>query len=274
MNTDHGRAVLLRLGPLLAGQSPGLVALSGGMDSSVLLAALVRAGRPVSAATFVSPLHHPLEKERAARLCRRLEVEHHLLEEDPFADARFTANTPERCYWCKRRRLARLTELAGRLGLEEIYDGSLASDSGGWRPGARALDEYNAARPMVAAGMDKDDVRAVGRCLGLEEWLQPASACLATRVEYNVRLTPEMIDAAARAEDHLARVLNIPFGSFRLRIHGSIARLELPPPVWARVMEESVRRELTVHLERLGFDYITLDLAGFVSGSMDRQHLK
>lgn len=265
-----GVEVWRRLRPHLELPGRGLVALSGGADSSVLLAALVRAGQEIIAATFVSCLHPPAEAELARELCRRLGVEHLVLEEDPLADENFRANPPQRCYLCKKRRLAAVSARAASLGAAVIVEGVLASDHQAYRPGLRASREAGSVHPLALAGLDKAAVWDLGRWLGLEHWLRPASACLATRVTYDQELSRDLLAAIGRAEARLAPILGLAAGAFRVRVHGALIRLEAPPEVWPRLLEEGTRRKLSAEFEEAGFKYFTLDLAGFESGSMDR----
>jgi len=259
-----------RLRPHLGLDGPGLVALSGGADSSVLLGALIRAGQEVTAATFASPLHPGGELEAAKRLTARLGVAHVVIPEKPLADPDFAANPPERCYLCKKRRLDALGRLSRERGLAFCLAGTLASDLAAYRPGLKASAEAGALTPLAAAGFDKDDVFALGRWLGLEEWLQPASACLASRVVYHQPLTAELLDAISRAEELVCRVAGAALGAIRVRVHGRLARIELEPEALPALLEPAGRVEVADGLRRLGFVYVTVDLAGFSSGSMDR----
>ena len=246
------------------------MALSGGADSSVLLGALIRAGQEVTAATFASPLHPARELAAARKLTARLGVEHLVIPEEPLADPDFAANPPGRCYLCKKRRLAALGRLARERGLALCIEGTLASDLSAYRPGLKASAEAGTLTPLAAAGFDKDDVFALGRWLGLEEWLQPASACLASRVTYHQPLTPPLLEAVSRAEELVCRVVGAALGAIRVRVHGRLARIELSPEALPALSEPAGRAEVADGLRRLGFAYVTLDLAGFSSGSMDR----
>ncbi|MBW1713303.1 MAG: ATP-dependent sacrificial sulfur transferase LarE, partial [Deltaproteobacteria bacterium] len=248
-----------------------LVALSGGADSSVLLAALVKAGQgpDLAAATLASPLHPPDELARAKRLAAKLKVEHLIIKEDPLADPDFAANPADRCYLCKKRRLAVLARQAGARGLEIIVDGTNFSDSLGRRPGAKALAQAKAATPLAQARLTKDQVLALGRELGLSDWLKPASACLATRVAYGQSLTAELLDRIRQAEELVGQAICAEAGSFRVRVEGHLARIEAEPEKWPPLWEPKVRAKLVGRLKEMGFVHVSLDLAGFHSGSMD-----
>jgi len=263
-----------RLRPHLKLGGPGLLSLSGGSDSSVLLGALIKAGQEIVAVTFASPLHPEEELDRAKRLTASLGVEHLILEEDPFSEADFTANPPERCYLCKRRRLTVLTKAARDRGIKIVLDGTNASDGRTYRPGLKAAQEFGVISPFLEAGLDKEDVWALGDFLGLGDWLHPASACLATRVAYGQQLTLELLERIARAEEIVAKLINAAAGSFRARSHGPLLRLEVQPDKWPQIFDSRMRIELLDRLKGLGFNYVTLDLEGFSSGSMDRAILE
>ncbi len=259
-----------RLRPHLELEGTGVVALSGGTDSSVLLAALVEAGQRVTAATFASILHPAAELGLARRLCAKLGVEHLVLTEDPLADGEFRSNPPDRCYLCKKRRLSLLVEAAAVRGIATVMDGGLASDTAEYRPGLKAVEEAGVVSPLARAGFDKTDVCELGRYLGLDEWLRPASACLATRVCYGEELSEDLLRRIDRAEEFVAQTFGIERGSFRVRVHGPAARLELDPALWSAALSDEIRPKLTAGLAELEFTFAALDLTGFSSGSMDR----
>lgn len=263
-----------RLKPHLNYTGPVVIAYSGGTDSSVLLGGLARArdkGQKLTiiAVTVDSPLHHPGELARAARLTTRLGIDHRILTEDPFGDPDFVENPKERCYLCKSRRFTLIAEMAEELSATAIMDGTNGSDHDGYRPGLKALAEIGIVSPLAEAGLSKAEVIDLGRELGLDEWLTPASACLATRLPYGTRLTPELVDMVARAERLAADLLGLELGSFRVRVHGEVARLEIPPERFRLVLERGPAQELAARLRGLGFNYIALDLEGYRSGSLD-----
>ena len=260
------------LEPFVTLNRPIVLAYSGGADSSVLLAALVRAGgaEALIAATYKSPLHHSGELRRAAALTRKLGVEHLIVEEDPLADKEFAANPEERCYLCKKRRLAGLASLARERGAP-ILDGTNFSDTRVYRPGLKALEEAGVIAPLAQAGLTKEQVGELGRWLGVEDWIRPASACLATRVPYGFPLTAGLLENIRRAEESLAALWGVELGSFRVRAHGSLARVETDPALWPRIMAPDLLSRTVRELKRFGFVHASLDLEGYVSGSMDRE---
>jgi uncharacterized protein len=254
-------------------KGPGLLAFSGGADSSLLLTALVKAGQSVSAATFASPLHPRHELERARVLTDRLGVEHLIVEEDPLTDATFAVNPPDRCYLCKKRRLSQLSELARERSLSTLLEGTLSSDEKAHRPGLKASAEAGTIAPLAEAGFSKKDVWTLGRWLGLEDWLKPASSCLATRVEYGQKLTNELLFNIAKAENLICQITGLEAGAVRLRVHGRLARIEVDPDRFTALIDPTGRSKVLKVLPKLGFTYFTLDLNGFHSGSMDRSLL-
>jgi len=242
------------------------VAFSGGVDSSFLLRAAVDClGAPnVLAVTVASPVHPGWEREEAQSLARSLGVEHLIVESNELKNDEFAANPPDRCYICKFGRFTELTRLAREHGFSSVLDGGNADDVNDYRPGQRAADELGVRSPLREAGLSKADVRALSRLLGLPTWDRPSRACLASRFPYGERITREGLRQVDEAESFLQR---LGIRQLRVRHHGSLARIELAPEDFGVTM--SHREELVARLKGLGFTYVTLDLAGFRSGSMN-----
>jgi uncharacterized protein len=241
-----------------------LVAFSGGVDSSLLLAAAARAlpGRVV-AATAEGP-HHPAEAfAEAARLAAWLGVPHRRVRCGEWQDPAFRANGPQRCYHCKHRLLTVLLSEARREGLARVIHGANADDRAEERPGMRAADELGVSAPLLEAGLDKAAVRRLAREMGLPNWDAPAMSCLATRIPRGTPLRAEDLARVAAAERSLAaRGLR----GGRVRCHGDWARIELPPEDIPRLAAEALRLPLVEELRRAGFRVVTLDLAGYRPG--------
>jgi uncharacterized protein len=243
-----------------------MVAFSGGVDSAFLLAAAAEAlGERAVAATGVSPslAQHELEDARAiaAELgVRHLEVGTH--EQERLG---YLANGPDRCYFCKSELFDVLLPLAREEGLA-LAVGTNADDLGDWRPGQRAAAERDVLTPLVAAGFSKADVREASRRMGLRTHDKPAAACLASRVAYGIQVTPARLSRVERAEA-LLRSLGI--AQLRVRDHGDLARVEVPLETLSALVQQSTRQRLVQGLRKLGFAYVTLDLEGFRSGSMN-----
>lgn len=242
-----------------------VVAFSGGVDSTLLLSVAldVLPGR-VLAATAVSASSAEWERSEAERLARELGASHVLLETDELADPNFVANTPDRCYHCKYSRFAQLIEYATREGYQHVVDGTNAGDVGDHRPGMRAALELGVRSPLEEAGFVKAEIRELSRSRGLPNWDAPSNACLASRLPYGTPITAQRLAKIERAEDVL-RELGL--RQLRVRDHGDVARLELLPQDERTVMEH--RRHIVEEIKTLGYAYVTLDLQGFRSGSMN-----
>jgi uncharacterized protein len=246
-----------------------LVAFSGGVDSSVLLAvaAKVLPKTAVLAATACSPTYQASELRVARALTRSLGVRHRVIRTNEFADVRFRRNPPARCYYCKHELFCTLTRLARKEGLAVVADGTNWDDRHDFRPGHRAASEQGVISPLFDARLTKADVRALARRCGLRNWNQPAAACLASRVPYGTALTPRLLDRIAAAERLLVR---LGFTLVRVRHHDTIARIEVAPSESARIASPRTSSRVVRALRRLGWHYVTLDLAGYETGSMNR----
>lgn len=243
------------------------VAFSGGTDSTLLLKlARDRLGADhVLALTAVSPSQPAAERAEAEALARQIGVRHLLIATPELDDAAYVANPPERCYVCKRIILEHLTGRARQEGFVAVVDGSNADDLSDHRPGARAAREWGVRSPLQEAGLTKAAIRALARSLGLPNWDKPSAACLASRVPYGTPITAELL---ARIEQAEAGLRQLGIRQLRVRHHGSLARIEVEPGDFALLMEH--RDAVVQHLRALGYTYITLDLAGFRSGSLNQ----
>jgi pyridinium-3,5-biscarboxylic acid mononucleotide sulfurtransferase len=243
------------------------VAVSGGVDSSLVLAVAARAlgGDHVVAVTATAPVMIAGEAEAAAALAGRLGVPHVLVEVPVMDEPRFVANPRERCYVCKGMVLDAVRRVAVARGCDAVFDGANRDDLGDERPGMRAAAERGVRHPLLEAGLGKREVRALARALGLEAWDAPSQACLASRVPYGTPLTDGVLRRVAAAERALRQ---LGYARCRVRAHGDVARVELPPDEAARAAGTDAG-EIARRVRAAGFTYVALDLDGLRSGSMN-----
>ncbi|MBR2743400.1 MAG: ATP-dependent sacrificial sulfur transferase LarE [Clostridia bacterium] len=242
------------------------VAFSGGVDSTFLLAAAhIALGDRVTALTVRSPLFPERESDEADAFCAREGIKHIVIDIDPFSIPGFAENPPDRCYICKRVLFSRMKEEAERLGIPFVLEGSNADDTGDYRPGMRAVRELGIKSPLLDANLSKSEIRALSKELGLKTWQKPSFACLASRFVYGETITREKLLRIERAERFL---FALGFTQVRVRMHGDTARIETDPSEFSKVLSgaEAIDREL----KSLGFLYVTLDLGGYKTGSMNK----
>jgi uncharacterized protein len=244
-----------------------LIAFSGGVDSSFLLhVAHEVLGDRCVALTTVSPTTPEDDLEDARTLAAALPVQHVVIDTNELAIPGYAENPTHRCYFCKDNLYTICTAEAERRGLAAVLDGANLDDLGDHRPGLRAAAERAVRHPLVEAGLTKADIRAASRGLGLGTWDRPASPCLSSRFPYGTRITVERLQQVAAAEGLLRRR---GFRELRVRYHDQVARLEVPVDEMPRLLEPGLREEIVRELGRLGFPYVTLDLQGFRSGSLN-----
>jgi pyridinium-3,5-biscarboxylic acid mononucleotide sulfurtransferase len=244
-----------------------VVAFSAGVDSTLLLALAreVLGREKVLPAIGVSPSLPVRERQAGHDLAARLDVELVEVETGEMDDPNYAANPPDRCYFCKRDLFLRLKELAAVRGFAALASGANADDTGDFRPGLRACAELGVRSPLLEAGLTKADIREASRAMGLPTWDKPARACLASRVPYGEAITPETVARIEQAENVLQ---DLGFAQCRVRDHGRIARIEVLEADQERLLAQ--RRPIREALRKLGYAYVTLDLAGFRSGSMNQ----
>ncbi|MDQ4063297.1 MAG: ATP-dependent sacrificial sulfur transferase LarE [Actinomycetota bacterium] len=258
-----------RLGELeriVAPYGSALVAFSGGVDSSLALAVAARAlpKERVLAVTSNNETYLPSELEGAEALARSLGVEHLVVNTRELDDPNYATNPTNRCYFCKSTLYSDLARIASEKGYACVVDGANKDDEGDYRPGRRAAKELGVVSPLSLAGVSKVEVRGLARYLGLRSWDKPALACLSSRFPYGQEITPEKLAQVARAEEFLR---SRGYAQVRVRHHGEIARLEVGPEEMERAFAE--REEISSELKDAGFLYVTLDLSGYISGSLN-----
>lgn len=254
---------------LLAGYGRVAVAFSAGVDSTVVAkAARLACGSDAVAVTADSFSLAAGEKEEAERLAELIGIRHHIIETREFENADYLKNAPDRCYFCKTELYTRLHELLPELQVDVIVNGANLDDRGDYRPGMQAAGEHRVHSPLIEAELNKADVRRLAEHWSLPVWDKPATPCLSSRIAYGLGVTPERLDRVDRAEQFLRQQLGV--RECRVRHEANdLARVEVPADEIPRLLDAEVRTELTAFLHSLGFRYVTLDMDGFRTGSMN-----
>ncbi len=244
-----------------------MVAYSGGVDSTFLLAVVSGIlGDNAVAVTTQSEIHPVKELEEARAHAKTLGVKHIVIHTDELDDENFMANPPERCYHCKRGLFIRLTELASRYKLDCIADGTNYDDLSDLRPGMRAAAQFGIRSPLQEAGLSKQEIRVLSREMNVPAWDRPAQSCLATRFPFGTTITREQLARVDRAEQFISS-----FGvkQVRVRVHGDLARIEVSRDDMPVVLDDEIAARIADTLTSLGYTYVTLDVQGYRMGSMN-----
>ncbi len=244
------------------------VAFSAGVDSTLVLKAALDTLGPqnVVAATGDSDSLARAEFEEARRLTEQLGARHVVLKTDEFENEDYLANPKNRCYYCKTTLYTHLGRYIAEHGINVIVNGINVDDYGDWRPGIQAAEEHQVRAPIAEAGITKAEVRTLSEWLGLPTFDKPASPCLSSRVQYGEQITPEKLRMIERAE---AMLKSLGFRECRVRHHNNLARIEVPLEDIAKLTEPKTRARIDACLRELGYSYITVDLRGFRSGSLN-----
>ncbi|MFQ5745475.1 MAG: ATP-dependent sacrificial sulfur transferase LarE [Acidobacteriota bacterium] len=244
-----------------------LVAFSGGVDSALVAGLAHQAlGERALAITADSPAVPRLQLQEARNFARALGLRHRVIGTSEVEDPGYQRNAANRCFYCKSELYGKLLKLARQQGLAVVFDGTNADDRGDHRPGMAAAFQLGVRSPLLEAGLGKDEVRELSRRAGLPTWDKPASACLASRVAYGIRVTPEILGRIEVGEDAL-RALG--FRQFRVRHHGLLVRIEVAPDELPRALEPRMAARFVSVFKELGYQFVSLDLEGYRSGSLN-----
>ena len=244
-----------------------IVAYSGGVDSTFVVSVAAEVlGERALAVTGVSPSIPKSEVDEAKAFATDIGIAHELLETHEMDREGYVNNGPDRCFHCKTELYGLLAALAKERDITYVVDGCNVDDTGDHRPGRIAAAEHGVRSPLIEAGLTKDEIRELSRERGLPTWDKPAMACLSSRIPYGTPVTVETLERIAAAEAFLKS-----FGirQVRVRHHDEVARIELEPEGMAVLMEDGTRERVVERLKELGYSYVTVDLAGFRSGSMN-----
>ncbi len=245
-----------------------VVAFSGGVDSTFLLrmAKDTLGEENVLAVTALSPLYPERELTLAKKMAEEMGVKHKLIESNELQIEGFSKNPINRCYLCKKELFEELKQVAREMNFSSVVEGSTLDDEMDYRPGKKAIKELGIRSPLVEAGLTKAEVREISKSLGLPTWDKPSFACLASRFPYGEEITEEGLKKVDEAEAFLIR---LGFKQVRVRHYKHLARIEIDQEEIGKILNEGMREKVVERLKKIGYQYVTLDLQGFRSGSMN-----
>lgn len=258
---------LLKLREIVRELKSVVIAFSGGVDSTLVTKVCFEILQDNSmAVTARSKTYPDFEFEEAKALAREIGIRHLVLNTSELAIEGFASNPPNRCYFCKTELFEKLKDIAKQHGFLYVVDGANVDDMGDYRPGLKASKELGVKSPLKEAGMTKKDVREASKILNLPNWNKPAYACMSSRFPYGQSITEEKLKMVSEAEKYLR---SLGLRQFRVRHHETIARIEVLPEDIPFLIDPSTRNELIEKFKAIGFTYVTLDLEGYRSGSMN-----
>jgi uncharacterized protein len=244
-----------------------IVAYSGGVDSSyVAYVANAELGPRAVCITGQSASLPAFQRTVIDRVVEKFGFQHEVIQTDELENPSYSANNPDRCFFCKDELYTKLESVAHGRGIQTIVDGSTIDDLGDYRPGRRAAAQHAVRSPLIEVGLSKSEVRELSRRATLPTWDQPASPCLSSRIAYGTTVTIERLSKVDRGEEILRE---FGFREFRVRHHDQLVRLEIAAAEMDHILRKEVFQELAARFRKLGFKYVTLDLEGFRSGSMN-----
>ena len=254
------RKIIGELGSLAVG-------FSGGADSALLLAVAHEVlGERSLAVTAADASVPKREISEAKKFCEDRGIRHIMINTDPLSEESYRNNSSDRCYFCKRGIFSEIIKTAKENGIEYVAEGSNMDDLGDYRPGLKAIAELNVKSPLRDAGLNKSDIRMISKAMGLPTWNKPAYACLASRFVYGEQITEEKLHMIDRAEQFL---IGLGFYEERVRMHGDLARIEVAADDIPRLASEEVRNKIYEEFRNVGFLFVTLDMKGYRTGSMN-----
>ena len=269
MKMDELNLKYSKLKEYIKGLGSVAVAFSSGVDSALLLkAAHDTLGDRAIAVTAHSPSFPEREAREADDFCRAEGIKHVIVDFDPLSVSGFADNPPNRCYICKRALFVKMIDAAKESGIFLMAEGSNTDDDADYRPGAAAVAELGVLSPLKEAGLSKGEIRALSKELGLPTWDKPSFACLATRFVYGERITDDKLRMVDLAEQ---RLIDLGFRQVRVRVHGNIARIEIEPGDFEKMLNPGVASSVNGYLTELGFHFVALDLGGYRTGNMNKE---
>ena len=244
-----------------------MVAYSGGADSAFLAATAHEVlGEQALAVTAESPSLAPSELREAVSLARTLGLNHKVIQTAEVERPDYQANNPNRCFFCKDELYTHMSGMLESEGYNWLANGTNVDDLGDFRPGLDAAKQYGVRSPLVEAGLTKSEIRTLSKAAGLPTWDKPAQACLSSRIPYGTPVSVEALTRIGKAEEYLR---NLGIKQLRVRHHGTVARIEVAPSDFHVLLDDEVRTGIAKHFRSIGYAYVTLDLEGFRSGSMN-----
>jgi uncharacterized protein len=249
-----------------------VVAYSGGVDSAYLAYAAHRVlGERMLAVTALSASYSVRDREQAEACVARINFRHEFIDTDELSNPAYRGNNPDRCYFCKDELFEKLDALASLKNFAAVAYGVNVDDQGDWRPGQRAARQHKVLTPLLDAGLTKADIRELAHRAQLPVWDRPASACLSSRIAYGIEVTPERLAVIEKGEESLRE---LGFRQFRVRYHEKLVRLEIAPEELPRALTPEMAQKFVEIFKALGFTFVTLDLEGYRSGSLNTHLVK